>query len=98
LDRLIVFDEAQHKYSFGGKALDMSVTQAVSEYFEKFVPEAAVRLMMSGNNWPRPQYSDLNGVPHTAEEIMRGWENIGELARNQGPPSLLSLSYYKLLL
>jgi hypothetical protein len=89
LDKLIAFNDAEHKYSFDGKPMELSVTQAVSDYFEKFVPEDAVKLMMTGSNWPRPLYTDENGVPHSPEEIMRGWENIGELARNQGTtPSL----------
>lgn len=84
IDQHLSFDEQSHKYRFDNKPLRLSVTQVVGNYFEKFVPEEAVRIMMNGSNWPRPQYCDVNGVPHTAEQIMQEWEQIGEKARNEG--------------
>jgi hypothetical protein len=83
-DQLIRFDEREHKYTYDNSPLSQSVTTVVGGYFEKFDPGAAVEVMRNGSNWPRPQYTDANGVPHSAEQIIQGWELVGELARNQG--------------
>jgi hypothetical protein len=83
-DQFIRFNECEHKYAYDNSPLSQSVTTVVGGYFEKFDPEAAVEVMRNGSNWPRPQYTDANGVPHSAEQIIQGWESVGELARNQG--------------
>lgn len=83
-DSMIAFDEASHTYKFNDQPLTRSVTAAIGAYFEKFDPDAAVQLMMKGKKWPKPEYVDENGVPHTPEMIMKSWELNGELARNRG--------------
>jgi hypothetical protein len=84
LDKLLTFNEDYHQYTFDNKTLSNSVTKVVGNYFEKFVPEKAVTLMMDGKNWPRPQYSNEDGSPFTREKILQQWEDVGLLARNQG--------------
>lgn len=83
-DKYLTFDEGLHKYAFDEKPLSQSVTSVVSNYFEKFIPDKAVELMMNGKNWPRPQYCDEDGMPFTKERILAQWESVGELARSQG--------------
>lgn len=83
-DKYLTFDEIKHKYAFDNMPLSQSVTSIVSNYFEKFVPDKAVELMINGRNWPRPQYCEEDGTPFTKERILAQWESVGELARNQG--------------
>lgn len=84
LDTLLTFNEELHKYSFDNQPLDRSVTTVVSSYFEKFIPEIVVEKMISGNNWPRPQYTHADGTPFSRDKILAQWESVGELARNEG--------------
>lgn len=84
LDTRLSFNENLHKYAFDNQPLARSVTAVVSSYFEKFVPEVVVEKMMTGNNWPRPEYTHADGTPYLRETILAQWESIGLLARNNG--------------
>jgi len=85
LDECITFDEDSHTYFFSNTKMNYSVTEVVSNYFEKFEPDVAIERMMNGPRWPRPEYQHKkDGRPFTPEEIKRQWDNIGEYARNRG--------------
>lgn len=56
-DSLVLFDSAKHTYFCDGQPVRISVTKAVDTFFEKFDPDIAVSKMMTGPNWPRPEYT-----------------------------------------
>ena len=57
IDYRITFDEKGHVYSFDGVPLKQSVTEFISQYFEKFDADVVIEKMKKGNRWPRPEYS-----------------------------------------
>ena len=63
LDSRIKFESAGHKYYFDGKLMERSVTEIVGNYFETFDADLVIRKMMTGNNWPRPEYMRRDGEP-----------------------------------
>ena len=65
LDSKIVFDSDRHKYYFDGIEIERSVTEIISNYFEVFDADFIARRMISGSNWPRPEYTQKNGDPFT---------------------------------
>jgi hypothetical protein len=84
LDNNLEFDAEEHAYFYDGKRMKWSVTTMLQEYFHHFDGSAAVRLMMTGKNWPRKEYSHQNGTPFNEEEILQQWDQIGEYARVKG--------------
>ena len=83
-DHRLDFDEVHHKYTYDGVSMDYSVTQIVESFFEKFETDKVIERMMSGRNWPRPEYTWENGAPYTAKEIKSKWAETGLYARNRG--------------
>jgi hypothetical protein len=65
LDSRMVFDSDKHKYYFDGIEIERSVTEVVSNYFEVFDADLIIRRMMTGSNWPRPEYTQKNGEAYT---------------------------------
>lgn len=63
LDSRIKFESTGHKYYFDGKLMERSVTEVVGNYFEAFDADLVIRRMMTGNNWPRPEYLRRTGEP-----------------------------------
>ena len=92
LDASIAFDEKTHTYTLNRQPVQYSVTQIVDQFFDKFDGEVVVKRMMSGINWPRPEYmSRDNSRPMTEEEILQKWDRIGLYARNRGTPMVFVL-------
>lgn len=65
LDSKITFESSAHKYYYDGVLIERSVTEVVGSFFEKFDADLVARRMIAGNNWPRPEYTQRNGVPYT---------------------------------
>lgn len=65
LDSRMIFESDKHKYYFDGIEIERSVTEVVSNYFEVFDADLIVRRMMTGSNWPRPEYTQKNGEAYT---------------------------------
>jgi len=84
MDSRIDFDPEAHEYFVDDKAMELSVTQMVEDFFEKFDADDVIRKMMGGNRWPREGYINKDGSPFTEMEIKAKWDNIGEYARNKG--------------
>jgi hypothetical protein len=79
------FDEPSHTYWCSGEVMQHSVTNVVSNYFEKFESDSVIEKMINGPRWPRPEYQHKqDGRPFTPEEIKKQWDTIGEYARNRG--------------
>lgn len=84
LDKSLTFDEITHKYTYSNIVIKKSVTQLISNYFDKFIPEVEAVKMVKSKNWPRPQYLLPNNVPFSVDEILQCWSQNGEYARNRG--------------
>lgn len=83
-DSSLTFDGQSHTYYYKNDVIPYSVTQIVSNYFEKFEPNRAIDRMISGPNWPRPAYQHPNGEPFSKTEILEKWEKDGLNARTRG--------------
>lgn len=83
-DVKLEFNEERHEYLYEGNLMSTSVTSLIAQYFEKFEADKVVKNMIQGKNWPRAEYTHMNGQPFTAEEIKRQWEDGGLFARNRG--------------
>lgn len=55
------FIAAGHVYLIRGVPSHGSVTGLVQKFAHQFNPDEAIRKMMGGRNWPRPQYMHDNG-------------------------------------
>ena len=84
LDKRIDFDAAAHVYYVDGEAMELSVTEMIDGFFEKFDADLVISKMMAGSRWPREGYMKKDGTPYTEEEIKAKWDSIGEYARNRG--------------
>lgn len=93
-DEHVTFDEAQHVYFYDKKPLSISVTKLVEEFFNKFDPDSAATKMINGRNWPRPEYTQKDGTPFTAEQCKAKWESQGLYARNKGIDMHRNLELY----
>ena len=83
-DELLTFNPDKHLYYYNNRAIEISVTKLVENYFSEFDPEVVVDKMMSGNKWPRVEYMNPDGTPLTREQILSKWKTQGEYARNYG--------------
>lgn len=70
-DSKIYFEPSSHKYYFDSKLMDRSVTEIVGNYFEAFDADLVIRKMMTGNNWPRPEYTRRDGEPYSVSVTSR---------------------------
>lgn len=71
LDSKIVFDAENHKYYFDGIEIERSVTEVIGNYFEVFDADFIARRMISGSNWPRPEYTQKSGEPYTVSPLVQ---------------------------
>ena len=83
-DALLTFEPIRHVYTYNRQELKTSVTSFVESYFSKFNADEVIPKMMSGMNWPRPEYTFPDGSVYNPEQIKKKWDDIGEYARNQG--------------
>ena len=68
-----------------GVRSEITVTQLASKFFSTFDADDIIMKMMSGNKWPRPEYTHkTTGEPFTAAEIKRKWDDIATNGRNRG--------------
>jgi hypothetical protein len=71
-DARLKFYEGPHRYDVDGLQTSGSVTGLIHNFSQPFIPNEAIEMMRSGNNWPRPEYSTPNRDRWTwfVEEIM----------------------------
>jgi len=83
-DSSLTFDGLSHTYYYKNEVVPYSVTQIVSNYFEKFEPNRAIDRMITGPNWPRATYQHPSGEPFSKAEILDKWDKDGLNARTRG--------------
>lgn len=83
-DIYVEFDSSAHVYSYDCVGMATSVTRLVSSFFSTFDADVAIQKMITGRNWPRPQYMTEEGKPLRPKEIKAKWDFDGLEARNRG--------------
>ena len=75
--------DKKEQYGIDGNVTDMSVSEIVDEFFEKFDSDAIIQKMMNGVKWPREGYINPDGTPYTEVEIKKKWNSISDYAKNR---------------
>ena len=75
--------DKKEQYCIDGNVTDMSVSEIVEEFFEKFDPDETIQKMMNSSRWPRDGYTHADETPFTEDEIKKKWNNIGDYAKNR---------------
>jgi len=75
--------DKKEQFVVDGNVTDMSISEIVEEFFEKFNADNIIHKMMNGNKWPREGYTNPDGSPYTEAEIKRKWNSISDYAKNR---------------
>jgi hypothetical protein len=89
-DLCIEFDEPTHRYTVNGTCEKwISCTGFLHMFFPHFDPDAVIKKMMSGKNWPNSKYYGM-----TAAEIKAQWSASGKDASEAGTAMHLGIEMF----
>ena len=83
-DRLIKFFPDDHRYEVCGRSTLGSVTGLVHKFANKFDPDDAIKCMVQGRWWPRPDYMTIDGRPMSSDEIKAKWKAAADGSARAG--------------
>jgi hypothetical protein len=89
-DLCIEFDEPTHRYTVNGTCEKwISCTGFLHTFFPHFDPDATIRKMMKGKNWPQSKYYGM-----TAKQIKDQWSASGKDASEAGTAMHLGIEQF----
>jgi hypothetical protein len=89
-DLCIEFDEPTHRYTVNGTSEKwISCTGFLHMFFPHFDPDATIKKMMKGKNWPQSKYYGM-----TAGEIKAQWNASGKEASEAGTAMHLGIEMF----
>lgn len=89
-DLCIEFDEPTHRYTVNGTCEKwISCTGFLHSFFPHFDPDATIRKMMKGKNWPQSKYYGM-----TAKQIKDQWSASGKDASEAGTAMHLGIEQF----